>query len=102
MAAAISCARCGVYTLIHWDQRNAPPNDFVPDELRKNSVRLVRGEKNFLLADWRETGTRLALDPPPSSEFATQFLHDVGESGRGSTRVEVPFQQIGRASWRER
>jgi hypothetical protein len=91
---AANGARCGVYTLIHWDQRNAPPNDFVPDELRKNSVRLVRGEKNFVLADWREPGVRVVLDPPPSPEFATQFLHDVGESGRGSTRVEVPFQQI--------
>ena len=91
---AANGARCGVYTLIHWDQRNAPPNDFVPDELRKNSVRLVRGEKNFLLADWREPGLRVVLDPPPSPEFATQFLHDVGESGRGSTRVEVPFEQI--------
>ncbi|MGA2855159.1 MAG: FtsK/SpoIIIE domain-containing protein, partial [Verrucomicrobiota bacterium] len=91
---AANGARCGVYTLIHWDQRNAPPNDFVPDEMRKNSVRLVRGDKNFVLADWREAGTRLVLDPPPSSEFATQFLHDVGESGRGSTRVEVPFEQI--------
>ncbi len=91
---AANGARCGVYTLIHWDQRNAPPNDFVPDEMRKNSVRLVRGEKGFILADWRENGTRLLLDPPPSSEFATQFLHDVGESGRGSTRVEVPFQQV--------
>jgi hypothetical protein len=91
---AANGARCGVYTLIHWDQRNAPPNDFVPDEMRKNSVRLVRGEKNFILADWREPGARLVFDPPPSSEFATQFLHDVGESGRGSTRVEVPFEQI--------
>jgi hypothetical protein len=91
---AANGARCGVYTLIHWDQRNAPPNDFVPDEMRKNSVRLVRGEKNFVLGDWREPGTKLALDPPPSSEFATQFLHDVGESGRGSSRVEVPFEQI--------
>jgi DNA segregation ATPase FtsK/SpoIIIE, S-DNA-T family len=91
---AANGARCGVYTLIHWDQRNAPPNDFVPDEMRKNSVRLVRGEKSFALADWREAGTRLTLDPLPSSEFATQFLHDVGESGRGSTRVEVPFQQV--------
>jgi hypothetical protein len=91
---AANGARCGVYTLIHWDQRNAPPNDFVPDEMRKNSIRLVRGEKSFVLADWREAGTRLLLDPLPSSEFATQFLHDVGESGRGSTRVEVPFEQV--------
>ena len=91
---AANGARCGVYTLIHWDQRNAPPNDFVPDEMRNNSVRLVRGEKTFQLANWREPGTRLLLDPPPSSEFATQFLHEVGESGRGSTRVEVPFEQV--------
>jgi hypothetical protein len=91
---AANGARCGVYTLIHWDQRNAPPNDFVPDEMRNNSVRLVRGEKNFQLANWREPGARLVLDPPPPSDFATQFLHDVGESGRGSSRVEVPFEQI--------
>src|SRR4029078_7967271 len=30
---ATSGARCGVYTLIQWDQRNAVPQDFVPDEL---------------------------------------------------------------------
>jgi len=91
---AANGARCGVFTLVHWDQRNAPPNDFVPDELRKNSVRLVRGEKNFQLADWREPGTKIVLDPVPSPEFATQFLNAVGESSRDSTRVEVPFEQI--------
>ncbi len=91
---AANGARCGVYTLIHWDQRNAPPNDFVPDEMRKNSVRLVRVEKNFLLADWREPGARLTLDAPPSPESATQFLHEVGASSKDSGRVEVPFQQV--------
>lgn len=91
---AANGARCGVYTLVHWDQRNAPPNDFVPDELRSNSVRLVWGEKSFYLADWREPGTKLVLDPPPSPEFATQFLHAIGVGGRDSARVEVPFEQI--------
>ncbi|HEY1662204.1 MAG TPA: FtsK/SpoIIIE domain-containing protein [Verrucomicrobiae bacterium] len=91
---AANGARCGVYLLVHWDQRNAAPNDFVPDEMRKNSVRLVRVEKDFFLADWREPGTRVVLDPPPPPEFATQFLHDVGESSKNSSRVEVPFQQV--------
>ncbi len=91
---AANGARCGVYTLIHWDQRNAPPNDFVPDEMRKNSVRLVRAEKNFILADWRQPGTRLALDASPPPEFATHFLHEVGASSKDSGRVEVPFQQV--------
>jgi DNA segregation ATPase FtsK/SpoIIIE, S-DNA-T family len=91
---AANGARCGVYTLVHWDQRNAPPNDFVPDELRANSVRLGCGGKSFYLADWREPGTKLVLDPPPSPEFATQFLNAIGAGGRDSTRVEVPFELI--------
>ena len=91
---ATSGARCGVYTLIHWDQRNALPQDFVPDELRKNSVRLVHGERGFEFAGWRAPGTLLILDPPPSPEFATQFLHQVGENSKNSNRVEVPFAQI--------
>src|ERR1044072_1745240 len=54
---ATSGARCGVYTLIHWDQRNAVPNEFVPDELRKNSVNLVRSEKGFEINGWKRPGT---------------------------------------------
>jgi DNA segregation ATPase FtsK/SpoIIIE, S-DNA-T family len=95
---AANGARCGVYVLVHWDQRQPPPNEFVPDELRKNSVRLVRVEKEFYLADWREPGTRVVLNPPPSPEFATKFLHEVGESSKNSTRVEAPFQQVAPAN----
>jgi DNA segregation ATPase FtsK/SpoIIIE, S-DNA-T family len=91
---ATSGARCGVYTLIHWDQRNAVPQDFVPDELRKNSVTLVRRENDFVLANWRVAGSQIQLDPPPSPEFATHFLREVGQKGKDSNRVEVPFEQI--------
>lgn len=91
---ATSGARCGVYTLIHWDQRNALPQDFVPDELRKNSVDLVRRENDFAPANWRMPGSRLLLDAPPSPEFATHFLREVGQKGKDSNRVEVPFEQI--------
>jgi DNA segregation ATPase FtsK/SpoIIIE, S-DNA-T family len=95
---AASGARCGVYTLIHWDQRNQPPQDFVPDELRKNSVRLIRGDLGFNLANWRNPGSKLILDPPPSPELATEFLHEVGERGKDANRVEVPFEQIAPAA----
>ena len=91
---AASGARCGVYTLIHWDQRHALPADFVPDELRKNSLGLVRTERGFELSGWRKPGTRLVLDGPPPPEFATQFLHDVGQSSKNANRVEVPFEQV--------
>src|SRR5436309_5884270 len=79
---AASGARCGVYTLVHWDQRHGLPQDFVPDELRKNSVCIVRTENGFELAGRRLSGTRLLLDRPPTPEFATHFLHVVGESSK--------------------
>ncbi len=91
---AASGARCGVYTFIHWDSRIAPPQDFVPDELRKNSVCLSRADGGFELSRWRQPGVKLLLDAPPSDEFATRFLHQVGRTSKDSTRVEVPFEQV--------
>ncbi len=87
-------ARCGVYTLIHWDKRQPLPQGFVADELRKNSVGLVGTERGFDFQSGRLAGTRLTLDEPPSPEFVTHFLHEVGERGRNSNRVEVPFSQV--------
>jgi DNA segregation ATPase FtsK/SpoIIIE, S-DNA-T family len=91
---AASGARCGVHLLVHWDQRNAAPTDFVPDELRQNSTCLVHNGRGFELSGWRAPGIRLLLDPPPPPEFATGFLQRIGESSKHSNRVEVPFQQI--------
>ncbi len=91
---ATSGARCGVYTLMHWDRRHALPPGFVPEELRKNSVGLVRADNGFKLETHQPAGARLLLDAPPSPEFATEFLHRVGESGKDSNRVEVPFAQV--------
>lgn len=91
---AASGARCGVYTLIHWDHRHALPNDFVPDELRKNSVCIAEIDNGFALTNRPFPGTHLVLDAPPSPEFATRFLHQVGQSSRDASRVEVPFAQV--------
>ncbi|MGH8021945.1 MAG: hypothetical protein ACRED1_00060, partial [Limisphaerales bacterium] len=66
---AASGARCGVYTFIQWDSRIAPPQDFVPDELRKNSVCLSRVENAFVLSNWHPPGVRLELDPRPRTNL---------------------------------
>jgi DNA segregation ATPase FtsK/SpoIIIE, S-DNA-T family len=91
---AANGARCGVFTLIHWDQRNTVPQDFVPDELRKNSICLVNTSRGFELADRQPAGMKLVLDSPPPPEFSTEFLNRIGESSKNSNRVEVPFEQI--------
>src|SRR6185369_15845957 len=51
-------------------------------------------EKGFGFAGRSTAGVRLELDLPPSPEFATHFLHEVGQSSKDSNRVEVPFGDI--------
>ncbi len=91
---AASGARCGVFTLIHWDHRLPVPPDLLPDELRKNSICLVAEGSRFLLAHPPLPRAEVLLDMPPSPDLATKFLHRVGEVSRGSNRVEVPFTQV--------
>ncbi len=91
---ASSGARCGVYTLINWDQRQALPQGLVPDELRKHSVTLTHTERGFEMTGRQTPGVKLVLDPPPPADLATSLLHQVGEASKGSNRVEVPFEQI--------
>jgi hypothetical protein len=41
--------RCGIFTLIHWDQRQQLPDGFAPEELRKNSISIRRQGRDFIL-----------------------------------------------------
>ncbi len=91
---AASGARCGVYTLIQWDQRAALSDKLVVDELRKNSICLTHTKNGFVFSGREDAGTRLVLEPPPATEFATKFLHQAGRSSKDSARVEVPFTQV--------
>jgi hypothetical protein len=94
LSIASTGARCGVHMLLHWDHRQPMPPDFLPDELRNNSVQVTAREKEFLLTPRPMPGVELALDPPPTPEFSTEFVHRVGKASRDSTRVEVPFAHV--------
>ncbi len=88
---AVSGPRCGIYTLIHWDARQQSPDGFSPDELRKNSVRIVREGDAFILGEGQAA---LDFDPPADPEMAARLIHAVGKRSIDSNRVEVPFSQI--------
>jgi len=106
---AASGPRCGVHLLIHWDQRRTPPMEFVPDELRKNSICIVPKGDGFAIAScpvvaaeagaavtgvntW--DGLKLSLDAPPDSELATRLLLQIGKDSIDSNRVEMPFAEV--------
>ncbi len=82
---AANGARCGVFTLIHWDQRTPLPQEFVPDELRKNSVCLVRTDNGFELSDWRATGREIDF----RRAAAAGICHGFSAADR---RVQQKFQ----------
>ena len=94
LSIAASGARCGVYTLIHWDHRQPLPQDFVPDELRKSSVCIGGKGGELTLTGKNIPGISLRLDAPPPPEFATDFIHKVGQRSKDSSRVEVPFAHV--------
>jgi DNA segregation ATPase FtsK/SpoIIIE, S-DNA-T family len=94
LSIAASGARCGVYMLIHWDQRQPLPPEFIPDELRASSVCLSGKGNQFLLGGKPIPGTDLALDAAPPPEFAIEFVNKVGLASRDSSRVEVPFAHV--------
>ena len=121
---AASGPRCGVHLLIHWDQRKPAPVEFVPDELRKNSICIVPKGDGFSIASCAAVeserlsptrrvsndesqragseigapfswdGLRLTLDAPPDAELATQLLQQIGKDSTDSYRVEMPFEEV--------
>ena len=92
---ALSGPRCGIFTLIHWDQRQPLPDGFTPDELRRSSVCIRRENGAFTLGKAQtEAGAALVFDPPPDADLSVALTHKIGKASIDSNRVEVPFEQI--------
>ncbi|HSJ01590.1 MAG TPA: FtsK/SpoIIIE domain-containing protein, partial [Verrucomicrobium sp.] len=93
---ATSGPRCGIYTLIHWDQRHPLPDGFTPDELRQNSICFRKENAGFVMANdvVKRAGASLTFDEPPNPDLAVQLVHRIGKSSIDSNVVQVPFSQI--------
>ncbi len=94
LSIAASGAKCGVYMLLHWDRRQPLPQDFLPDELRRNALCLAARGNDFVANGKLLPGTVLSLDAPPEADLATEFTHRIGRFSRDSSRVEVPFDHV--------
>lgn len=91
----MSGARCGIYTLIHWDhQATGGPQEFVPDTLRERSIRMEWKEGEVLLGPQGELTLPAVLDSAPDPELAVEFIQKIGQSSIDSNRVEVPFAHV--------
>ncbi len=93
LSIATSGARCGVFTLIHWDRRQPQPEVSL-DDLRKSSVCLTCKGSGFVVPASFPDGTKLVLDAPPEAAAVTGFIQKVGAASINANRVEVPFADI--------
>lgn len=91
---ASSGARCGVYTLILRDRRQAMPGGIHMDEIESHSVNLVWEEGRFVWKDPVFEQLPLMLDDAPSEELLTRILEVVGARAKEAKRVEVSFEVI--------
>jgi len=91
---ATSGARCGVYSLIHWDTRIGQPEGFVPEVVRKSNICLTNRGGTFSFTGRSMPGLQITMDPQPDANLATGLIHKIGEASRDSSRVEVPFSHV--------
>jgi len=94
LSLAASGARCGVFLLIHHDQRADLPTGFRMDDLRKACFCLQSGIEGFHLREAPVKGLALTLAKPTSTELFARWVHLVGSANRDSNRIEVPFSLI--------
>jgi S-DNA-T family DNA segregation ATPase FtsK/SpoIIIE len=91
---ASSGARCGVYTLVLQDLRQALPSEMRLDDLEAHSVVLEWVEGRFVWKDQVFRQFPLTIDPPPPEEWTTRTMDIVGRHAKEAKRVEVDFDTI--------
>lgn len=94
MSIAASGARCGVFLLIHRDERAELPQGFSLEDLRRACFCLRSGDDGFAIRENPVKGTALTLLAPPPPEIFVRWVHRLGEANRDSNRIEVPFSFI--------
>jgi hypothetical protein len=86
--------RCGVYTLIVFDEGQQLPEGISAQDMALNGVHLVYRKGHFV---WQnEILKKFPLEPdcPPLEELLTNLVRKVGIASIDSARVEVPFGTI--------
>ncbi len=94
LSIASTGARCGVYSLIHWDSRAQMPLGFSADDLRNSSVTLKANLDGFFIPGNPVSSSKLSLDEPPREQLAIDLVNRIGQANKDSNRIQVPFSHI--------
>ncbi|RYD33436.1 MAG: ATP-binding protein, partial [Verrucomicrobiaceae bacterium] len=86
--------RCGVFTLMHANERALAPAESGSIQQRTDSLVLRQENGVWTLPGTPAAGVTITPLPPPPAEQAAALLHAIGRASVDSGRVEVPFSAI--------
>jgi len=89
-----SGATCGVYTVVSIDTRLPPPQGFNMADLETGATVIVWKDEQFIWKDPDFSRFPLTMRPPPPTDEIIRLTKIVGERGRNSNRVQVPFEAV--------
>jgi hypothetical protein len=88
-----SGSRCGVYALIHQDQRQKTPVILNEAHLKRNGLFFFEQDGDFILDEpVINNRGRFVPEEPPQPAVVDEILRAVGAQSRDAVRVEVPFE----------
>ncbi len=95
LSIASAGGKCGVFTIIFRDPKQAPPIGINSEELEAASVHVgTSNQGTLILPALQGEGITLQLDSPPDEPGVSAFLHRIGSASVDSSRVEVPFDHV--------
>jgi energy-coupling factor transporter ATP-binding protein EcfA2 len=91
---AASGARCGVYTIVSVDTKQAMPANFSLSDIEQHATTLVLKDGTFTWQDPEFSKWPLGVEQSPSDEVFTSVIQRVGKAAKAAKRVEVPFDRV--------
>ncbi len=89
-----SGARCGVYTLILHDRKQAIPAALDAECLKANGLTIVEQGDGLVVADEAMKQPRFEPETPPAVHEITALLQSIGEQAQTASRIEVRFDMV--------
>jgi DNA segregation ATPase FtsK/SpoIIIE, S-DNA-T family len=86
--------RCGVYTLMSYDNQVMMPPHFDLDDVLANSTSLSCKDAHLQFDDESLAWLPLATEVPPEPEEFSRIVKRVGDESKDARRVEVSFERV--------
>jgi DNA segregation ATPase FtsK/SpoIIIE, S-DNA-T family len=94
LSIARSGPKCGVYTLLSMDTRQAMPHGFEKSDLEVTATTLDWTKNGFVVRDPVMAHFPVKMETPPRANDFAEIVRKIGVLSKDARRVEVAFERI--------